>query len=483
MPVSPKKINNNNLNLRIDENEPASNPTPPVSIQSGKFLPRTLSASSRDLAADRMVDMNEQAVVEDAAFGVLKQTDVITLKMDAFGVSSTLQGLLECIQEREKERIKRGNPKSTLYLTLDCRSQVFKISDKSSASAYEFLRPFGALVSAKISTVDPRHIIINFKQHRLTVDVYSQNAAEGAQISKAINGIKKKEQIDFAVNGYEESNMDAAQIAADIMFKGFMLKKGKLTHSERFVVVNRTSINVYHSLEEFESGAPAVNRCTLLGVSISRVGEKTVWLETPDREFEFRLETKNEREIFFGILQEAGGTKDDDYEETTGSVRVKKKVGHKKSQADENSEFALSGSISSTKLRSNIYSLMKILRKCMEEGCNLTPKVFVPKHVWFQKDLKLSALSVKNAAFTQLLEKLEMIRSESEDGEKFLKNLIDLTEAIVPIQNSLAQHLSYVHEIKKQVIVPVCIFLILFLFNDNYLCKIRKLKLVNLGAK
>eukprot|EP00475_Leptophrys_vorax_P013417 TRINITY_DN19823_c0_g1_i1.p1 TRINITY_DN19823_c0_g1~~TRINITY_DN19823_c0_g1_i1.p1 ORF type:complete len:748 (-),score=191.75 TRINITY_DN19823_c0_g1_i1:40-2283(-) len=409
------------------------------------------SLARRESSKDPNADLGTLVAAESV--GKLKSTDVITLKLDSFGLSTSLQILIEMMQERDRERSKKPAAKSTLFFSFDCRTQTVKISDKSAASNFEFLRPFGALHSAKVSTVDPRHVVINFKTHSFSADCYCQNAAESNQIAGVVNHIRRKENLEFIVTPYDESQTDQAQLATDVMYKGVVQKRGKLSYAGRYVVVKRNSIDIYKDLEEMEAGTLPANSFTLLGVAVSRVGDKNVLIVNPEKDFEFKFDTRNEREMFFTVLQEAGGTKDDDLEDSqTGRSTVhRKSITQSQLLGDSEAEPSL---VVPAAAAGKVFLLMRLIRKSIEEGVALTPKIFVPREVWFQKDLKLPAYSVKNTLFAQLLEKLRVVSTNVEDPEKFIKSMAELVDSLATIQNGLAQHLTYIHGIKKAVEIP-----------------------------
>jgi hypothetical protein len=304
---------------------------------------------------------------------VLKDSDVVSLKVESFGLSTSLQNLMEISSERSKDK----RPRSFL-ITFDCRDQTLRAIDKGGTSSMEFSRKFSALSSGKVSTVDSRHVTIGFKLMNLTLDLYASNGAEASLIATYVNQLRRNENISFAI---EEENPE--EDAKFPIFQLQVFKTGKLKSSQRWLIVKQELLEVLYNRED---PIPA-NSLGLVGVPIYRVEKKLVTIEGPSRTFTFRLDSQYERDTLVSALVEASGAVDGPGPMTL----VRKKLSVTSHEAEEPLSKASSGNLE--ELRSDdyfdkeigyrsIYCLTKLLRQSIDGSANLTPSLRIPKEIW-----------------------------------------------------------------------------------------------------
>jgi len=359
---------------------------------------------------------------------ILSGTEVITLKIDSFGIAVSLQTLLEMHQDRQDRKAKPA------YVSINCKEQILKVLERKSSTGVEYMRPLSLLHSAKISAVDPRQVSITFKKHKFPLEVYAQNAAEASQIASRVNQLRSREHLEFTLQEFEDP-FDVPM--SWLSLTG--LKKGKLKSSSRFVRVQGHRLEIYRSSDD----EIAVNSMELLGVSISRQGKRSLVVSGVEKDLSLRLDTSFERELLFAVLEEAGGTRSFDKEEPEN--------------VPEDLVPALRRSVShdSTRETANIYELMDRLRTSFEDECNLTPVLTLPKAIWTHSNVKIPAYQEKKKHFTTLNENLQSVVTLAQmDPESFEKSLLELVVVLETIQNALSIHLSYVHGVKKHLPLP-----------------------------
>lgn len=425
---------------------------------------------------DKKIQRNKSLSEEqfNSAFSaVLKPTDIVTFKIVSFGISTSLQSLLEMSQDRHKDNLWHRSSSKSILISIDCRSQMLKIFDKSSASSFEFSRHFSMLHSAKVSSADPRHLSISFKHNQITADCYAQNGVEATQIAQHVNQLRKKENLEFLIN-----EPDSLLPSNDefIIYRGMCVKKGKIAPSPRWIIVREHVMEFYRSPgDSFPSTA-----FSLLGLTVSRLERGALLLRSPDKNAEIRFESTAEREILFSILQDLSGLKDADLNDQFDHLkpglyrRKKSQLSRNLSQTSSGKKIPLpidrfdsSGRSEEEEADSvfiqsfpkpgngNIFILMRLLRKSLEDEAQLTPNLRIPKEVWQQKDVKLPAFTQKNQQFSLIAQQLEnAAKIDPSDADQFLKMLADLTECFQVVQNNLAQHLTYIHAVKKKPKIP-----------------------------
>ncbi|ORX41690.1 hypothetical protein BCR36DRAFT_587803 [Piromyces finnis] len=92
--------------------------------------------------------------------------------------------------------------------------------------------------------------------------------------------------------------------------------------------------------------------------------------------------------------------------------------------------------------------LMRLLSRSMYEGGYLTPRVYVPKQLWYQKGVKYVAIEAKYQACINLLQHLQKIKDTSlENPSEVYEVLMILETETSAIQNMLAKKLKYIDEI------------------------------------
>jgi len=97
------------------------------------------------------------------------------------------------------------------------------------------------------------------------------------------------------------------------------------------------------------------------------------------------------------------------------------------------------------------YWLMRILAQTIQNGAHLTPKVFVPRSVWFQTNTKFLALTTKLETcetLNDLLLKLKEIPLD--DTDTVTGELESICALLGPMQNALAKVLYYIKEFKEE---------------------------------
>lgn len=415
----------------------------PLSLSQSLKVPQTKRRQLRN---------NSQSQGDEIETQNLSENDVITFKIDCFGVSVSLQSLLEATKTRNIER-KITKP---IYLSINCKDQVFKVVDKGSYGNIQFMQPLSLLHSAKSSQVDPRQVSITFKKDSLVLEAYAQNAAEATQIAMIVNQIRRKEGIEFTLIEFEEGS--------DLLFPMLCLmiwKKGKLKFSPRFISVKSHYLHVFRSPED----EIAVNSVDLLGASISRLSKKSILVSSVEKKLHFKLESYYEREIVFAVLKQAGGTTTADMEESEyrsskswNSKDVPLMV-RKTSVSSETPRvnmpvdelmIASPSHLQDTSLVLGVYDLMKKLRDSFDEGTQLTSTLSLPKAIWTHPNVKIPAYQEKTKHFTLLNEHLQSVVSLAQvDIVAFGKSLVDFVEVLETIQNALSAHLNYIHAVKK----------------------------------
>jgi len=92
--------------------------------------------------------------------------------------------------------------------------------------------------------------------------------------------------------------------------------------------------------------------------------------------------------------------------------------------------------------------LMRLLSRSMFEGGYLTPRVYVPKQLWYQKGVKYVAIETKYQACINLLQHLQKIKNTNvENPSEIYEVLVVLESETSAIQNMLAKKLKYIDEI------------------------------------
>jgi len=92
--------------------------------------------------------------------------------------------------------------------------------------------------------------------------------------------------------------------------------------------------------------------------------------------------------------------------------------------------------------------LMRLLSRSMYEGGYLTPRVYVPKQLWYQKGVKYVAIETKYQACINLLQHLQKIKDTNvENPSEIYEVLVILESETSAIQNMLAKKLKYIDEI------------------------------------
>eukprot|EP01119_Soliformovum_irregulare_P022945 TRINITY_DN7934_c0_g1_i5.p1 TRINITY_DN7934_c0_g1~~TRINITY_DN7934_c0_g1_i5.p1 ORF type:complete len:352 (-),score=82.24 TRINITY_DN7934_c0_g1_i5:140-1195(-) len=95
--------------------------------------------------------------------------------------------------------------------------------------------------------------------------------------------------------------------------------------------------------------------------------------------------------------------------------------------------------------------LMKVLATTMKDGGHLTPKVYVPKAVWYQSGLKIASINTKMASCLAISEALTRLQKiDMKDTDMVLRELDTFCVQIVQIQNSLAKALYFIPESKEE---------------------------------
>eukprot|EP01114_Cavostelium_apophysatum_P018731 TRINITY_DN5867_c0_g1_i1.p1 TRINITY_DN5867_c0_g1~~TRINITY_DN5867_c0_g1_i1.p1 ORF type:complete len:359 (+),score=85.84 TRINITY_DN5867_c0_g1_i1:39-1079(+) len=95
------------------------------------------------------------------------------------------------------------------------------------------------------------------------------------------------------------------------------------------------------------------------------------------------------------------------------------------------------------------YWLMRVLAKTIQMGGYLTPKVYVPKSVWFQDGTKFQAINTKLESLSALMEPLLRLKDIPIDDSEAARELESFSALLGPIQNSLAKQLYFISEYKE----------------------------------
>jgi len=96
------------------------------------------------------------------------------------------------------------------------------------------------------------------------------------------------------------------------------------------------------------------------------------------------------------------------------------------------------------------YWLMRILAQTIQNGGHLTPKVYVPRSVWFQTNTKFLALTTKLESCETLNDMLLKLKEISiDDTEAVTRELEAFCAVLGPMQNALAKVLYYIPEFKE----------------------------------
>ncbi|KAL6051205.1 T-cell receptor beta chain ANA 11, putative (Fragment), variant 2 [Balamuthia mandrillaris] len=93
---------------------------------------------------------------------------------------------------------------------------------------------------------------------------------------------------------------------------------------------------------------------------------------------------------------------------------------------------------------------MQILSKTVNDGAFVTPKLYVPRNVWYQPGLKFSAIQQKVGALESVSEaicRLQML--EPDNFSKAIKVFEEVYAEMLSIQNVLARHFSFIKETKS----------------------------------
>lgn len=99
-----------------------------------------------------------------------------------------------------------------------------------------------------------------------------------------------------------------------------------------------------------------------------------------------------------------------------------------------------------------VYELMQMLTRSMTVGCQISPTFYVPRSIWFQTDIKFNSVSIKMGSFELLnLALMEVRKLDLSEFEKFEKGVVAFRVTIEEVQNTLSNHISFVHPVKKSV--------------------------------
>jgi len=91
--------------------------------------------------------------------------------------------------------------------------------------------------------------------------------------------------------------------------------------------------------------------------------------------------------------------------------------------------------------------LMRVWAKTMSVGGYVTPKLYVPKVLWYQSGCKFAAFQTKLTSCEALLEGLAKLKESYPDGLD--RELDNFSSQLDIIQNSLHFHLAFIAEVKK----------------------------------
>ncbi|CAJ0745238.1 21092_t:CDS:2 [Entrophospora sp. SA101] len=89
--------------------------------------------------------------------------------------------------------------------------------------------------------------------------------------------------------------------------------------------------------------------------------------------------------------------------------------------------------------------LMRLLERTMTTGGYLTPKLYIPRHLWLQGHAKLNALETKISSCDVVLNcLLRLTKSSINDMDALAKELEGIDLILDGLQNSLARKISYI---------------------------------------
>eukprot|EP00160_Parvularia_atlantis_P013786 Unigene3057_Nuclearia_a/m.9402 Unigene3057_Nuclearia_a/g.9402 ORF Unigene3057_Nuclearia_a/g.9402 Unigene3057_Nuclearia_a/m.9402 type:complete len:325 (-) Unigene3057_Nuclearia_a:60-1034(-) len=102
------------------------------------------------------------------------------------------------------------------------------------------------------------------------------------------------------------------------------------------------------------------------------------------------------------------------------------------------------------------YWLMKLLALTMTRGGYMTPKLYVPRNVWFQQGAKFTAIESKFTNCETILIWLQKLQDETlTDTNKVSKDLDEFIAQLENVQNALARKLKFISELKQEKNVAV----------------------------
>ncbi|XXQ36001.1 B box-type domain-containing protein [Plasmodiophora brassicae] len=249
----------------------------------GSLVAHVASYSDKVNVADPGKFNGDSSALIDTA---LQPTDVITLKIGAFGIAVTVERL-EHIMEKPLSH----------FLAINCESQTLRLYCKGDESqTYEFSRPFDDLLNASVNADHPSCISIQFKSFSMQADVMMIREAEGRQVVQLVNQIRKK-QCAFNIKPIDSLGDNI------VTFKGFAHKKGKVTWSLRHLIVSGHFLYVYRDV----TADMPLNSIDLLGSPAFKTSSKQLSIGTTDRQFVFRLKSKMQTDILNAVLQHCHG--------------------------------------------------------------------------------------------------------------------------------------------------------------------------------
>ncbi|ORY40307.1 hypothetical protein LY90DRAFT_418999 [Neocallimastix californiae] len=92
--------------------------------------------------------------------------------------------------------------------------------------------------------------------------------------------------------------------------------------------------------------------------------------------------------------------------------------------------------------------LMRLLSRSMYEGGYLTPRLYVPRQLWYQRGVKYVAIDTKYQACINLVQHLQKIRNTKvENCSEVYEVLRGLENEMEAIQNMLSKKLKFIDEI------------------------------------
>ncbi|KNC49540.1 microtubule interacting and transport domain-containing protein [Thecamonas trahens ATCC 50062] len=96
------------------------------------------------------------------------------------------------------------------------------------------------------------------------------------------------------------------------------------------------------------------------------------------------------------------------------------------------------------------YWLMRVWAKTMVSGGYVTPQLYIPRRMWYQTEVKLSAIPQKIDCCSQVLDQLLKLPQEDRTNHpQFVLTLGNLCKQLDEIQRSLDKHLHCVVGIKE----------------------------------